>query len=258
MDEDKRAYNANQQALKPTASKTSGAQEPRQHVPYKNKVPVYAIFEGDQSGVVAAVREPGWNEWERDTEGKTQQSRKPASANSKSSYDRNKFCKYHDMRGHDTKECRQLYEAWLASTSNEKEEDSPPIDDGDQSHHDEESTSDEEKPKARRKIFTIGATPSTTAKPEDDLRQSLSQKSGKTIESLTPTNTLARTIGSRSTLMEIDGAPPRISRSIRKLNVSDARHVLDAKRKDPLHRQVERKPELLSNNQSDCIETTDL
>ncbi|KAF3541608.1 hypothetical protein F2Q69_00024070 [Brassica cretica] len=118
MDEDKRAYNANQQALKPTASKTSGAQEPRQHVPYKKKGPVYAIFEGDQSGVVAAVREPGLNVWERDTEGKTQQSRKPASANSKSSYDQNKFCKYHDMRGHDTKECRQLYEAWLASTSN--------------------------------------------------------------------------------------------------------------------------------------------
>ena len=126
MDEDKRAYNANQQALKPTASKTSGAQEPRQHVPYKKKGPVYAIFEGDQSGVFAAVREPGLNVWERDTEGKTQQSRKPASANSKSSYDQNKFCKYHDMRGHDTKECRHLYEAWLASTSDGRTEVEPP------------------------------------------------------------------------------------------------------------------------------------
>ncbi|KAG2277657.1 hypothetical protein Bca4012_042023 [Brassica carinata] len=58
--------------------------------------------------------------------------------------------------------------------------------------------------------------------------------------------------------MEIEGAPLRISRSIRKLNVSDALHVLDAKRKDPLHRQDELKRELWSNNQSDCIETTDL
>ncbi|KAG2277658.1 hypothetical protein Bca52824_060213 [Brassica carinata] len=70
MDEDKRAYNAKQQALKPTASKTSDAQEPRQHVPYKKKGPVYAISEDDKSGVVSAVREPGWNVWERDTERK--------------------------------------------------------------------------------------------------------------------------------------------------------------------------------------------
>ena len=98
-------------------------------------------------------------------------------------------------------------------SNEEKEEDSPPADDGDQSHHDEESTSNEEKPKAQRKIFTIRTTPSTTAKPEDNLRQSLNQKSGKTIESLTTTD---------NPLMEIDGAPLMISRSIRKLNVSDA------------------------------------
>ncbi|KAF3602249.1 hypothetical protein F2Q69_00036460 [Brassica cretica] len=176
----RRTYNAKQQALKPTTSKTSNAQEPRQHAPYQKKGPVYAISADDQSGVVTAVREPGWNIWECETEGKTQHSRKPASVNSKSSYDQNKFCKYHDMRGHVTKECRHLYEAWLASTSDgrteveppkpkttknskswskskdkkkmsneKKEEDSPPADDGDQSHHDEESTSDEEKPKAR-------------------------------------------------------------------------------------------------------------
>ncbi|KAG5375909.1 hypothetical protein IGI04_040505 [Brassica rapa subsp. trilocularis] len=278
MDEDRRAYNAKQHALKPTASKTSNAQEPRQHAPYQKKGPVYAVTEDDQSCVVAAVREPGWNVWEGDTEGKAQQSRKPAPANSKSSYDQNKFCKYHDMRGHDTKECRHLYEAWLASTSDgcteveppkpkttknskswskskdkkkksneKKEEDSPPTDDGDRSHHDEESTSDEEKPKARRKIFTIRATPSTTALPEDDLRHSLNQKSGKMVESPT-----------LITPMEIDDAPPRISRSVRKLNVSDARHVLDAKRKDPLHRQDKLKREMLSNDQYDCVEMTDL
>ncbi|WZZ35793.1 hypothetical protein YC2023_019194 [Brassica napus] len=284
MDEDRRVYNAKNQGLKPTASKTSDAQEPRQHAPYKKKGPIYAISEDDQSGVVAAVREPGWNVRERDTEGKTQQSRKSASASPKSSYDQNKFCKYHDMKGHDTKECRHLYEAWLASTStgrteieqlkqkttkngkswskskdkkknsNEKEEeDSPPADDGDQSHHDEESTSDEEKSKSRQKIFTIRATPSpapsTTGKPEDDLRQSLNQKSVQTIESLTSTD---------STLMEVDGAPLRISCYVGKLNASDARHILDAKRKDPFHRQYELKWELWSNNQSDGIETTDL
>ncbi|KAF3527790.1 hypothetical protein DY000_02040306 [Brassica cretica] len=188
MDEDRRDYNAKQQALRPTTSKASDAQEPRQHAPYKKKGPVYAISEDEQSGAVAAVHEPGWNVWERDTEGKMQQSRKAASANPKSSYDQNKFCKYHDMKGHDTKECRHLYEAWLASTSDgntelepkkpkttknskswskskdkkkksneEKKEDSPPADDGNQSHHEEESTSDKEKPKSRRKIFTIRA-----------------------------------------------------------------------------------------------------
>ena len=58
--------------------------------------------------------------------------------------------------------------------------------------------------------------------------------------------------------MEVDGAPPRTSCSVRKLNASDARHILEAKRKDPLHRQDELKQELWSNNQSDGIETTDL
>ena len=86
-------------------------------------------------------------------------------------------------------------------------------------------------------------------KPEDDLRQSLNQKSVQTIESLTSTD---------STLMDVDGAPPRISCYIGKLNASDARHILDAKRKDPFHRQYELKWELWSNNQSDGIETTDL
>ncbi|KAF2597650.1 hypothetical protein F2Q68_00011087 [Brassica cretica] len=139
------------------------------------------------------------------------------------------------------------------NSNEKKEEDSPPTDDGDQSHHDEESISDEEKPKSRRKIFTIRATPShapsTTAKPEDDLCQSLNQKSMQTIESLTSTD---------NTLMEVDGAPPRISCSVGKLNASDARHILDSKRKDPFHRQVELKREMWSNNQSDGIETTDL
>ena len=55
-----------------------------------------------------------------------QQSRKPAPASSKGSYEQNKFCKYHDMRGHDTKECRHLYEAWLASTSDDRTEVEPP------------------------------------------------------------------------------------------------------------------------------------
>ncbi|XP_013594503.1 PREDICTED: uncharacterized protein LOC106302569 [Brassica oleracea var. oleracea] len=261
MDEDRRAYNAKQQALKTTASKTSDAQEPRQHAPYRRKGPIYAISKDDQSGAVTAVREPGWNVWERGTEGKTQLSRKAASANPKSSYDQKKFCKYHDMNGHDTKECRHLYEAWLASTSDgrtepepskpktiknskswskskdkkkksneKKEEDSPPADEGDQSRPDEESTSDEEKPKSRRKILTIRAmpspAPSITAKPEDDLCQSSYQKSAQTIESLTSTD---------STLMEIDGTPTKIIHSVGKLNASDARYILDAKRKDPLH-----------------------
>ncbi|KAF3537715.1 hypothetical protein F2Q69_00022608 [Brassica cretica] len=245
MDEDK------QQALKPTTLKTSDAQEPRQHAPYKKKGPVYAISEDDQPGIVSAVREPGWNVWECDTEGKTQQSRKPAWLASTS----DGRTEVEPPKPKTTKNGK----SWSKSKDKKKksiekkEEDSPPAYDGDQSHHEEESTSDKEKPKARRKIFTIRATPSpapsTTAKPEDDLSQSLNQKSGQTIESLTPTN---------GTLMEVDGAPPRTSCSVGKLNASDARHILEAKRKDPLHRQDELKQELWSNNQSDGIETTDL
>lgn len=58
--------------------------------------------------------------------------------------------------------------------------------------------------------------------------------------------------------MEVDGAPPRISRYVGKLNAYDARHILNAKRKDPFYRQDELKQELWSNSQSDGIETTDL
>ncbi|KAG2283259.1 hypothetical protein Bca52824_054479 [Brassica carinata] len=196
-------------------------------------------LEYDQSGVVAAVREPGWAIYGSAIRTK-HGSPPPADAQSRTTETKSgkSWSKSKDKK---------------KNSNEKKEEDSPPADDGDQSHHDEESISDEEKPKSRRKIFTIRATPShapsTTAKPEDDLRQSLNQKSMQTIESLTSID---------NTLMEVDGAPPRISCSVGKLNASDARHILDSKRKDPFHRQVELKREMWSNNQSDGIETTDL
>ncbi|XP_056857331.1 uncharacterized protein LOC130506660 [Raphanus sativus] len=126
LEEDKRAFNAKQQALKQAAAKATDAHEPRQHAPYnkndRRKGIISAVGESEQSGTTAAVREPGWNVWERDTENKTQQPRSSSSGNPKSSSvrDLSKYCEYHEMKGHDTKECRHLYEAWLASTSDSR------------------------------------------------------------------------------------------------------------------------------------------
>ena len=69
MEDDKRAYRANQQALKQTTTRETDAnQEPRQHAPYnkhdQKKGIIYAVTKDEQQGMTAAAREPGWNVWE--------------------------------------------------------------------------------------------------------------------------------------------------------------------------------------------------
>ncbi|KAL0724126.1 hypothetical protein Bca4012_038725 [Brassica carinata] len=58
--------------------------------------------------------------------------------------------------------------------------------------------------------------------------------------------------------MKVDGAPVGIGRPVRRLNDSDAQHILDAKRKESSHPQNELQWELRSDGQSDEMETTDL
>ncbi|KAL0796519.1 hypothetical protein Bca101_067896 [Brassica carinata] len=79
--------------------------------------------------------------------------------------------------------------------------------------------------------------------------ESLNRQSVPPIESVTSTD---------STQMEVDDAPARISRPIGKLNASDARNVLDAKRKETSLRQDELQWELWSSSHPDKAETTDL
>ncbi|KAG2328651.1 hypothetical protein Bca52824_011379 [Brassica carinata] len=67
MDEDRRAFNAKQQAQKSTVAKAPDAKEPRQHAPYKKNGSVFTVADDDRSGATTAVRDPKWNVWERDT-----------------------------------------------------------------------------------------------------------------------------------------------------------------------------------------------
>ncbi|KAG2247882.1 hypothetical protein Bca52824_087510 [Brassica carinata] len=64
MEEDKRAFNAKQQALKQTTTRATYAhQETRQHTPYnkhdKKKGIVYTVAEDEQQGITAAASEQG-------------------------------------------------------------------------------------------------------------------------------------------------------------------------------------------------------
>lgn len=120
MEEEKRAFLSKHQDLKQTTTKAADThKEPRQHTPCtkrdKKKGTLYVAAEDDQKGTTASVREPGWNVWERDAEGKSQQSRNQSSANPTSSYDLSKYCEYHKIKEHDTKECKQLQEALLTA-----------------------------------------------------------------------------------------------------------------------------------------------
>ncbi|KAF8109077.1 hypothetical protein N665_0103s0032 [Sinapis alba] len=81
---------------------------------------VYVADENDLPASTVIVREKGWNHWERDTD---QKSQPPSSS---ISVDLRKYCEYHKVKGHDTKECKQLHEALLASFSSGDAKVKPP------------------------------------------------------------------------------------------------------------------------------------
>ncbi|KAF2557480.1 hypothetical protein F2Q68_00015079 [Brassica cretica] len=123
-----------------------------------------------------------------------------------------------DGEGQETKECKQLFGAWLASYSSSQVTVEPPKqkstknnkgwskskdkkkksqiksteefpEEDNANRQDDDSTSDEEKPKSRRKIFTIRTASSpaaaVTGPPKEDLWESPNHKATKTIDSLT-------------------------------------------------------------------------
>ncbi|KAF8116024.1 hypothetical protein N665_0023s0003 [Sinapis alba] len=122
MEENTRAILQKQNASKQNASKQAQAkpadtrQEPKQHASSekrdRKKGFVYVVDEDDIPASALVMRVKGWNTWEREPEPKPD-----ASPKSSSTVDLSKFCDYHKSRGHETKECKQLHEALLASFS---------------------------------------------------------------------------------------------------------------------------------------------
>ncbi|KAF8114203.1 hypothetical protein N665_0040s0058 [Sinapis alba] len=115
MEEDTRAILQKQNASKQTQAKPPDTrQEPRQHASSdkgdRKKGFVYVLDEDDIPASAVVVREKGWNTWEREPESKLD-----AAPKSSSAVDLSKYCEYHKTRGHETKECKQLHEALLAS-----------------------------------------------------------------------------------------------------------------------------------------------
>ncbi|KAF8111887.1 hypothetical protein N665_0071s0026 [Sinapis alba] len=117
IEEDTRAIVQKQNASKKAQAKPADTrQEPRQHASSdkgdRKKGFVYVVDEDDIPASTLVVQEKGWNTWEREPEPKPD-----ASPKSSSTVDLSKYCEYHKIRGHETKECKQLHEALLASFS---------------------------------------------------------------------------------------------------------------------------------------------
>ncbi|XP_048624088.1 uncharacterized protein LOC125592743 [Brassica napus] len=109
MEEDTNAILSKMNALKAPAAKNANTrQEPCQHAPSDN-VPVSTLV----------VRGEGWNKWVRELDSSdkpvdavcaTQPTTAAGSTASPSrTVDLTKHCKYHDVKGHDTTECKSLY-----------------------------------------------------------------------------------------------------------------------------------------------------
>ena len=117
MEEDTRAKAANEAAGKQTPARTNDTrQEPRQHSgggkPNQKRGYMNVVDEEEPSGSAVVVREKGWNHWDRDSAQKTSSSPEPMSSNAA---EPNKWCSYHRVKSHDTKDCKVLYGHFLVS-----------------------------------------------------------------------------------------------------------------------------------------------
>ena len=63
------------------------------------------------------AREKGWNHWNRDTSQPKSSSPKPANSNA---VEPSKWCSYHEVKSHDTKDCKVLYGHFLKSIESGK------------------------------------------------------------------------------------------------------------------------------------------
>ncbi|XP_013594592.1 PREDICTED: uncharacterized protein LOC106302678 [Brassica oleracea var. oleracea] len=122
MEEDTRAKAAKEAAGKQTPARTNDAhQEPRQHStsgkPNQRKGYMNAIDDAEPSGSAAMPREKGWNHWDRDTSQPRSSSPEPANSNA---VEPSKWCSYHEVKSHDTKDCKVLYRHFLKSIESGK------------------------------------------------------------------------------------------------------------------------------------------
>ncbi|XP_013659004.1 uncharacterized protein LOC106363874 [Brassica napus] len=130
MEEDTRAKAAAKEAAgKQTPARTNDTrQEPRQHSVggklNQKRGYMNVVDEEEPSGSAVVVREKGWNHWDQDTAQKTSSSSEPTSSNAA---EPDKWCSYHKVKSHDTKDCKVRYGHFLESIASGKIEiESPP------------------------------------------------------------------------------------------------------------------------------------
>ncbi|WZZ62484.1 uncharacterized protein LOC106435386 [Brassica napus] len=174
----------------PAAKNANTRQEPRQHAPTdkngRKDGYMYVVNENNAPVSTLVVRGEGWNKWVReldspdkpvDTVCTTQPTAGAGSAAGPSRIvDLTKHCKYHDVKGHDTTECKSLYAHYLSSlasgefkfeplkakpkngTGKGRQNDAQRRDDEEESPKDNgegDSSADEEHPANRRRIEVI-------------------------------------------------------------------------------------------------------
>ncbi|WZZ58396.1 hypothetical protein YC2023_058503 [Brassica napus] len=130
MEEDTNAILSKMNTPKAPAAKNANTrQEPRQHAPTdkngRKDGYMYVVNENNIPVSTLLVRGEGWNKWVReldspykpvDTVCTTQPTAGAGSAAGPSrTVDLTKHCKYHDVKGHDTTECKSLYAHYLSS-----------------------------------------------------------------------------------------------------------------------------------------------
>ncbi|XP_013614780.1 PREDICTED: uncharacterized protein LOC106320998 [Brassica oleracea var. oleracea] len=130
MEEDTNAILSKMNAPKAPAAKNANTrQEPRQHAPNdkngRKDGYMYVVNENNEPIFTLVVRGEGWNKWVRELETSDKQvdtvctTQPTAGAGSAAgpsrTIDLTKHCKYHDVKGHDTTECKSLYAHYLSS-----------------------------------------------------------------------------------------------------------------------------------------------
>lgn len=203
-----------QNAAKPPVTKSADSwAEPCQHAPSDKNNPkngfMYIFDENNVPILTMVVRGKGWNKWDREADSPNEPTSvvyatQPAPpAGPSRTVDLSKHCKYHDVKGHDTTECKSLYAQFLSSLASgdfkveplkakpkndkswsknkerraqqkangkgrqnenqSKDEDKAPKDDGD-----DDSFADEEQPTNRRRIEVILSQQALSSDEEDD------------------------------------------------------------------------------------------
>ncbi|XP_056853442.1 uncharacterized protein LOC130502678 [Raphanus sativus] len=130
MEEDTKAIIRKQNAAKPVAAKSAGARpEPRQHAPADNGGKkgglLYVVDENNAPVSTMVLHDKKWNVYQRETDSPDASPSTPsagvvakvdsAPGPTRTPIDLTKHCKYHDVKGHDTTECKSLYAQFLSS-----------------------------------------------------------------------------------------------------------------------------------------------